>query len=152
TTPMSRAHHSSARCRRPGSAVPSAPSIPAALDPLEARRLLAVTFDGGVVRVEGTEDDDMIVVSVHPSDDSMLNVRLNDEVTPFDASAVSRIEIFGLGGDDRILADHVNGDVSVRMRIRGGAGNDTIVGGHGRDFIDGNIGRDYIDGGRGRDV
>src|SRR5262249_62303021 len=78
------------------------------------------------------------------------------------AASVSRIEIRGLGGNDRIDLDSVaHGGQPIREpaviwggtgndTIRGGAGNDRIYGGAGEAGPCGGAGADLPDGGGGR--
>lgn len=54
--------------------------------------------------------------------------------------------LFGLGGNDRIVA---NGGADI---VAGDAGEDTLVGGGGRDTLLGGDDDDYVDGGAGNDA
>jgi len=145
---------------------------------LEERLLPAATLSGGVLRIEGTEGDD--VIRVRQSSGRIEVVGLPLVVT---ASAVVRVEVRGLGGNDVIRLDSRalggtedllepcsvwggDGDDSVvgaagADQLFGGAGADTLAGGTGNDKVygeagddrvSGQDGHDYLDGGTGRDV
>lgn len=58
----------------------------------------------------------------------------------------------GLGGRDRILADHYNFyDTSARSVVRGGTGADQLTGGRGKETLIGNRGADRLRGKDGND-
>ncbi|HKB41116.1 MAG TPA: hypothetical protein VKD72_32105, partial [Gemmataceae bacterium] len=112
---------------------------------LEERSLLAshliASLTGGLLRIEGTNQSDQIIVREVSNRISVEHVliraggRLRASVS---AASVSRIEIRGLGGNDRIDLDSVaHGGQPIREPavIWGGTGNDTIRGGAGNDRI-----------------
>ncbi|MEO2048251.1 MAG: hypothetical protein ABGX16_16990 [Pirellulales bacterium] len=71
-----------------------------------------------------------------------------DSINPF-AAAISKIKVYGLGGNDVITVDS---DISARLYGYGGSGNDTITGGGGNDIINGESGNDILFGGNGHDT
>jgi hypothetical protein len=78
------------------------------------------------------------------------------------------VEVFGLGGDDRItlkgltIEAHVDAgkgddrvdasDVTAPVTLLGGSGDDRLKGGSGNDHLDGGAGDDRLDGGAGDDT
>jgi Ca2+-binding RTX toxin-like protein len=62
----------------------------------------------------------------------------------------SRIQIFGLGGDDRLSLNDTNG-VLPRASLYGGSGNDTLIGAAAADFLFGQAGNDTLLGNGGND-
>ena len=60
---------------------------------------------------------------------------------------IERIEVDGLGGDDRIDARGVAANAGVNVTLDGGDGNDVLRAGGGSDRVYGGIGDDWIAGG-----
>ncbi|MCA9103843.1 MAG: hypothetical protein KDA83_00375 [Planctomycetales bacterium] len=153
-----------------------------AVEVLEAKQMLsataAVVLKNGVLSVRGTERNDRIVVAEKRG---LIRVSINGRSVNISnagkaakASAVKRVEVSGLGGNDRIdvrtlrrsavlrggagndtllgggRADRLDGG-SGNDTLRGYAGNDRILGGSGNDSIDGGSGNDYLDGQSGND-
>lgn len=146
------------------------------VEPLERRRLLdAVLDDGGVLTVTGTQHSDMITFDTVPhysTDNStqfQMRVRVNykGDVHYFLFNGIRRIEVFGLGGDDRIelpakflitqyhplpraevIFAH---EQPIAAMIEGSRGNDTLVGGDARDTLIGGRGNDVLYGRGGDD-
>lgn len=136
---------------------------PLRFEALEPRNLLAAnlmaSFAGGILRIEGTEGADTILLRQITGNLSIDNINIqtsSGNVARIAASSVSRIDIFALGGNDRIQlnSESVPGQqaITVRSYIDGGAGNDYIVGGNGDDEIYGDLGDDTIYGQGGNDV
>ena len=83
----------------------------------------------------------------------------------FDTGLFSRVEILGLGGDDRIDLSNLLKPATVDAgdgndvvlggsgddSLLGGAGHDTLFGGKGHDTLRGGDGNDYLNGGRDTD-
>ncbi len=121
-----------------------------------------------VLLVTGTARGDVIVIEPRPSDQSQIRVRINGHVAGlFDADDVSRVVVFGLAGNDKIvisaglnqpatiLGDNGNDTIvagSGDTEVSGGSGNDKIVGGRGNDTLCGDSGNDVIVGGAGNDT
>ena len=132
------------------------------VEPLEARRLLSVSFDdeNGIVRVTGTAGNDTISLTRVGSD----NVIVNDNGTAheFDLDDVDQgFHVFGEAGDDRITVGSGFAPFEIELDVRGGDGNDSIVGGNnielfygeaGNDTLRGNGLGDQLTGGSGNDI
>ena len=119
----------------------------------------------GVLRVIGTDAADAIHVWQKTGTGGAVRVAIGKRLLNYPVDAVRSIQVFGLGGDDVIVANCVD----LGAYIQAGEGNDTIVGGDqadsitaaqgndsvlgmgGDDWIDGNAGSDTIDGGAGND-
>ena len=97
------------------------------VQPLEPRLLLQATFVSGTLTVNGTPDDDSILVRGEPQS---VVVEINGTPRSFPADAVKRIVVNGLGGDD--LIENATKRPST---LAGGAGRDTLVGGNGNDSL-----------------
>lgn len=134
------------------------------LERLEDRKMMAANlmadlYSSGVLRIEGTERNDTIVVRQINNSLSVDNIRIRNNgsmLSRVSANAVSRIDVYGLGGNDTILlnSDSVSGQQSIYKpsRIFGGNGADSIVGGRGADSIWGGSGHDRIWGHYGNDT
>jgi Ca2+-binding RTX toxin-like protein len=129
------------------------------LERLEPRQVLAAggvvaLSEEGLLSIMGSSRKDRIEVSLAGD---QIQVAFNGTQHSFLASTVSRLEIDGGSGDDRIsVADSVLVDAVIRGgnghdKLRGGGGNDTLVGGTGHDQIEGGAGEDSLDGGQGHD-
>jgi trimeric autotransporter adhesin len=114
-----------------------------------------VREDGRNIRIRGTANSDIINVSFA---DNVFTVTLNGTTTSYPANRVRSIEVQGRGGDDSVV---VADSVTVKTRLKGDTGNETLVGGSGRDELKGgdgndslvgNIGNDKLDGDEGNDV
>ena len=151
-------------------------------DRLESRTLFATAaLDGTTLKVLGTDQSDSIAIllrdfggvttnsipgSYYPNYQYVVQVNGQD-LAHFVPRKVARINILGLGGNDRINISQLPTGLSygtqlpsVPMyieggsgddRIVGGMGNDTLKGGRGDDVIGDNFGRNYIDGNDGND-
>src|SRR5262249_35073022 len=92
----------------------------------------------GVLQVDGDTDcpgeDDTIKLVRNPNTPSMLDVFLNNLVTPIISvpiTAVEQINVNGLGGNDTLIVDSTNGLINVVNSIRydgdGGVDNLQLV-------------------------
>jgi Ca2+-binding RTX toxin-like protein len=146
-------------------------------EPLESRRLLAAveglsTLQNGVLTVEGTSGDDLVVL--RPSTQGrvlitvngfqrnfsgvgrvVVNSGLGNDVVRVMGSTFSKpVELHGGLGDDVLeagpRADLVFGEGGDDV-LRGFAGNDVLVGGLGNDYLLGQSGRDLMIGSDGID-
>jgi phospholipase C len=99
--------------------------------------------------VQGTEGSDHIEIA--PAGQGQIEVTINsiklDET--FDTSQISRIEIWGQGGNDHIEIDP---SVLIPTMIFAGDGNNHIQTGDGNTVVVGGAGNNHIDGGAGRDI
>jgi hypothetical protein len=134
---------------------PSGPRRPLELEKLEERTLLAsgiyTTLQGGVLTVIGTDGPDTIVLRQTPAGVT-LDVGSEHRIYV----GVTRVEVFGGGGDDKIYVD-TSGVAKSKIKpvdafVDGGAGNDTIVTGAGNDTVFGGAGDDLISTGAGNDL
>jgi hypothetical protein len=125
------------------------------VEQLEERLPLAVFLTDRVLSIVATKKSDTVTVTQSAG---ILNVNLNGAVTPIGASAVRQIDVAGGKGNDRIT---IGPEITIRARIWGGNGKDTITGGSGddilfgekqKDILIGGAGQDWLDGGKGNDV
>jgi phospholipase C len=99
--------------------------------------------------VQGTEASDKIDIT---QDGGEVHVRIKARGTNFDRffpQAISRIEIYGQGGNDKIT---VAPDVTTPSYIFAGNGNNTIKGGGGPTVIVGGSGDNVLTGGSGPSI
>jgi Ca2+-binding RTX toxin-like protein len=121
------------------------------IETLDARRLLSVSINTGVVMVTGTTGDDVITLE-HRADVAKIVVTVNGTETPFTASEVTKIIVSSGDGNDKIVCSSRDGGMWVPTYLRSGNGNDTVRGGYGKDTIYGGSGRDNLRGSYSSDV
>ena len=106
----------------------------------------------GILRIDGSNADDEIVVSLDDSDPANprivvdRNGVLRDDIL---LSDVTEIQIDAMGGNDSV---EISNGISIDAIILGGDGNDMLLGGGGNDEISGDDGEDTIDGRIGSDT
>src|SRR5215212_10798245 len=129
----------------------------AVIETLEARRLLSVSFADGILRVRGTDADDVISVEADETG-NRLAVRDNASVRRFNTADVRLILIVGRGGNDTLsllpsvfVPSEIYGEGGID-RLNGGSGRDALFGGDGNDRLYGAVGNDTLSGENGRDV
>ena len=110
------------------------------------------TFSNGVLSVNGDSLANTIQVSRNAAGNILVN---NGAVsvaggTPTVANT-SLIRVFGVGGNDVITLNEVNGALPA-ANLDGGAGNDTLTGGAGGDQLFGQSGNDTLLGKGGFDL
>jgi hypothetical protein len=95
---------------------------------------------GGVLTVTGTSGNDFIRASISSN---VLTVRMNNlaPLTFSNASAISRIVVNALGGNDNIT---MGASVNRPTSLNGGDGNDSIYGGSAADVVNGGNGTDFF--------
>jgi hypothetical protein len=109
-----------------------------------------VTLDGGVLRITGSDQQDMVIVSAGRRVIQVMGIVGEMHVSQsFKTSDVQRIEAM-LGGGDDFLS--IAGNVRAAVLADGGAGNDTIFAGGGSAILLGGEGNDRLFGGSRRDV
>jgi Ca2+-binding RTX toxin-like protein len=126
---------------------------------LEERRLLSAAASAvvrdGLLRVRGTDGNDVIRLSLNAADPTKLDAFVNDTTAPlgtFDLAQLTRgVRVDARDGNDDVRVDETNGAVTLAVAVRGGKGDDTIVGGSGNDALSGDQGHDTINGGTGDD-
>jgi Ca2+-binding RTX toxin-like protein len=108
-------------------------------------------FSAGVLAVFGDNLDNAIDVSRNAAGSLSVN---GGSVKIYGAAPTvantSEIEIFGLGGNDRLSLTETNGALP-RADLFGGDGNDTLIGGSAADFLFGQLGNDTLIGNGGND-
>jgi phospholipase C len=110
----------------------------------------ANTIGSNVLVVLGTLGSDQISIEeTGAGADAQLVVNIDGTVQNFSLSQVSRIQIFGQGGNDHI---DVSPQVSLPAMIFAGDGNDHIETGSGNTVVVGGTGNNHIDGGAGRNI
>jgi Ca2+-binding RTX toxin-like protein len=128
--------------------------------------LQGVEIVNGVLRVTGTEGNDDIKVDDRGPTAGNVIVTRNGASGTFTRSQFTRIEIRGLGGNDKLHGfvfsqTGDNNQPNLPMLVHGGAGDDELVGGNGNDTLlglEGNDtlfglpGDDLLDGGQGADL
>src|SRR6186713_547917 len=110
------------------------------------------TFGTGTLDVTGDAVDNEIEVSRNAAG----TLRVNDGATAVTGGTstvanTAAVEVFGLGGNDVITLDEVNGALPA-ANLFGGAGNDTLTGGSGADQLFGEAGNDTLSGKGGADL
>ncbi len=85
-----------------------------------------------VLRIDGTNADDVIFMQRSPGNASLLEVFVNNPISPtitLPLSTIDRIEINGLGGNDTVTVDSSDGAISVPGGVifHGGDGGDTLI-------------------------
>jgi phospholipase C len=102
-----------------------------------------------VLVVIGTEKSSHI--EVRPAAGNMIEVTIDatgfDQT--FDAAQISRIQVFGQGGNDHIVIDQ---SILLPAMIFAGDGNNSIQTGDGNTIVVGGAGKNKIEGGAGRDI
>jgi phospholipase C len=99
--------------------------------------------------VQGTEGNDKIRIT---QDSGNIRVQIDGSGIHYDhffAQSISRIEIYGQGGNDQIT---VAADVKIPVFIFAGTGNDTIQTGGGPSVVVGGKGHNVIKGGSGPSI
>ena len=128
-------------------------AVDVTLEPLESRRLFAVTATsaGGVLTVLGDLNANVITVSRDAAGRLLVN---NGAVTIAGPAATvantTRINVSGSDGNDNVVLDETNGPLP-RASLSGGSGNDTLTGGSGADTLAGGSGNDLLLGKGGND-
>ena len=120
--------------------------------------------DSGLLRLNGTEFDDELSVTM--LDDDTVRVFRDGFKRNFPLASIKKVQIFGFAGKDTITVDIGKvrasvfaGDDNDKVQtgagadyIAGGAGDDTLTAGNGNDRIDGDDGRDRVYGEQGNDT
>lgn len=136
-------------------------------EPLDPRRLFAVSVSGGTLTVTGSGSNDRIDVTYGVETIDVRVVFLGEatddvQEESFPSADVQRIVIEALGGIDNVHADKDSTlPASIPVTIRGGDGDDWLFGTAGADVIDAGAdedvvwaggGNDYVYGGGGEDT
>lgn len=125
---------------------PSSYAIPPLMEPVETRRLLSAVVENGVLRVQGTDAGESIIISAGKR---RVAVAIDGVSQSFALKGIQSIDVRAGAGDDII---RIAGKSNLPASIYGEAGNDAIVGGPGNDRLYGGAGADHIRGGGGHDL
>ena len=109
------------------------------------------TFNGGILTVSGDNADNAITVSRNAAGAILVNGGAIAVIGGAPTVAnTTQIQVFGLGGNDTVALNEVNGALP-RARLFGGEGNDVLTGGSGVDLLFGQGGNDTLLGKGGTD-
>lgn len=114
--------------------------------------VITAFFSGGVLTVNGGDMDNEIILSRDAEGRLLVNGGLVD-IEGGDPTILNtiRIDIFGRGGDDRLMLDESLGALPP-VRLFGEAGDDFLSAGSGSDLLDGGTGNDTLLGMGGADA
>jgi Ca2+-binding RTX toxin-like protein len=117
-----------------------------------ANAAVTSTFSAGTLSINGDSLDNNITISRNAAGNILVNGGAVSVVggTPTVANT-SKIQVFGLGGNDVVTISEVNGALPA-ANLFGGAGNDTLTGGSGNDQLFGQAGNDTLLGKGGFDL
>jgi Ca2+-binding RTX toxin-like protein len=93
------------------------------------------------VTVDGTAGNDKINVASSGNSVTVKGLPAQVTVNGIDADATDSLVIDGLNGNDTIDASKLAANL-VKLTIKGGGGNDTVIGSAGNDVVNGGIGSD----------
>lgn len=116
-----------------------------------ANAAVTSSFSSGTLSITGDALDNTITVLRNAAGQILVNGGAVSVVggTPTVANT-SRIQVFGLGGNDTLTLSEVNGALPA-ANLFGGEGNDVLTGGSGGDQIFGQAGNDTLLGKGGND-
>jgi Ca2+-binding RTX toxin-like protein len=103
---------------------------------------------GGDATARTAGDGDDTVTITQDDQTTNINIHLNGTSASLATEAVTEVRVFGLGGNDKVLADAT---VSKPVVAHGGPGDDLLTGGAGTDELFGGDGDDSLNGGSGDD-
>src|SRR5262245_19722395 len=117
-----------------------------------AHAATTATFSAGTLSVNGDNADNSIAISRDAAGRILVNGGAIAVLggTPTVANT-SRLQVFGLGGNDVVTLNQANGALPAAL-LFGGAGNDTLTGGSGNDQLFGQAGNDSLLGKGGLDL
>jgi Ca2+-binding RTX toxin-like protein len=113
---------------------------------------ITATFAGGILTVTGDDQDNTIIVSRDTAGTILVNSGLVPVTGGIPTVAnTSLIRALGLGGNDVLTIDDVNGPMPP-ANLLGGDGDDTLTGSANDDILDGGPGNDTLLGRDGNDI
>ena len=117
-----------------------------------ANAATTATFSAGVLSVNGDSLDNNIAISRNAAGNILVNGGAVGVIggTPTVANT-SKIQVFGLAGNDTVTISEVNGALPA-ANLFGGGGNDVLTGGSGNDQLFGQAGNDTLLGKGGFDL
>src|SRR5262249_14865625 len=86
-------------------------------------------------------------ITIDPAGAGQTTITSNG--TTYGPFATGAVAVFGLGGDDQIIA---NPALTIPVALYGGPGNSTLVGGQGNDTLVAGVGKESLVGGPGDDL
>lgn len=114
---------------------------------------IAVGLNSGVLRIDGTDDDDWVQIQDTGSQivvHAFTPQGTRDTVlASYSKSQVSSIVFYGGNGDDTFKNWYKNATGTIACSLYGGAGNDYLMGGLGANVFDGGDGDNLLFGGTG---
>jgi Ca2+-binding RTX toxin-like protein len=134
------------------------------MENLEARALLSANavLEHGTLHVRGNEDSPATIVVGNSADGLSVNVSIstvkkNGVTKTFTASfpktlGIDKVRINGGHQNDTISIDQTTSPFTIKTRMDGRGGTDTITGGDEDDVIIGGAGNDNLAGGGGNDL
>lgn len=114
---------------------------------------ISAVFVNGVLTITGDDQDNTIVVSRDLAGRILVSVDGSPLAVAGGTATVANtflIKIFGLGGNDALSLNEVNGRLPA-ANLFGGDGNDTLIGGSDNDTLEGGPGNDTLLGKGGDD-
>jgi len=112
-----------------------------------------VAVSGGVLKVTGDHatsgQSDAITIAENGLNPDLVDIVLNGFTGSVKETSLTRIDAYGLGGNDTISADAA---LAIALHAFGGDGNDWLQGGAANDYLDGGAGNDTIHAGAGNDT
>jgi RTX calcium-binding nonapeptide repeat (4 copies) len=120
------------------------------LNCLESREVPStVALVGGNLMIQGTSVRDAISVQTNEVRSAIVIYDNGAAIGKFDLASVSRIQIHGMGGNDKIV---ISDQVKLPALVDGGAGDDSLVAGTGSTVLVGGAGNDLLVGGVSNDI
>jgi Ca2+-binding RTX toxin-like protein len=117
-----------------------------------AQAAVTASFSNGILSVNGDSLDNNISVSRNAAGTILVN---GGAVSVLGGTATvantSKIQVFGLNGNDTITISEINGALPA-ANLFGGSGNDVLTGGSGADQLFGQAGNDTLLGKGGNDL
>ena len=122
-----------------------------------AREFRRPTLRHGLLRIEGTKENDLIALRLKAGNPGILQIDVGDDGSAdfsFKRKHITRIAVDARAGDDVVRVDEINGAFTdaIPTTIAGGDGNDNLAGGSGAETLLGGAGNDSIDGNKGNDL
>ena len=118
---------------------------------------LRASVTDGTLRIVGGPSSEKIALRLSPDDRTQLQVDVGDNGSAdrtFDLAHSTRIDVEAGNGNDTVRIDQVNGTFTdtIKTRIDGQNGDDTLIGGSGNEVLVGGRGDDVVDGNGGADT
>jgi Ca2+-binding RTX toxin-like protein len=115
---------------------------------LERRQLLSASY----LIVRGTDHDDLITISMDLGHPDLYLVNVNNNLRWVKRDNAKDILVRALEGNDRVEIRDPRSQVTARITVMGGDGDDLLIGGDGPETLYGSLGNDTLRGNGGRNV